>query len=206
MQLWMIRHALPVRVEGVAGAADPGLAPEGHDQARRLAEWLQGGPVDAVWSSPLRRARETAAPLAAALGVDVVIDDDLAEWDRHADSYIPLEELKAEGDPRYQELVDGTWADEDEGAAFAVRLLAAVDRVIAAHPGGEVAVVCHGGVINVYLAHVLGLAQAMFFHPGYTSVSRVQAARSGARGVASINEMGHLHRTTPARTAPDRMP
>mgnify|MGYP003602488868 CR=1 FL=1 len=181
MQLWMIRHALPVRVEGVAGAADPGLAPEGHDQARRLAAWLQGGPIEAVWSSPLRRACETAAPIAAAVGVDVVIDDDLAEWDRDADSYIPLEELKAEGDPRYQELVDGRWAGEDEGAAFAV--------------------VCHGGVINVYLAHVLGLAQSMFFHPGYTSVSRVHAARSGARGIASINEMGHLHRTAPDRSA-----
>jgi probable phosphoglycerate mutase len=197
MQLWMIRHALPLRVEGVAGAADPGLAPEGQEQARRLASWLRGGPIDAVWSSPLRRALETAAPLAAALGVEVVVDDDLAEWDRDADSYIPLEELRAEGDPRYQELVDGTWAGEDEGAAFATRLIGAVERVVAAHPGGEVAVVCHGGVINVYLAHVLGLGQAMFFHPGYTSVSRVHAARSGARGIASINELGHLHHREP---------
>lgn len=197
MQLWMIRHALPLRVEGATGAADPGLATEGHDQARRLADWLRGGPIEAVWSSPLRRARETAAPLAAALGVDVLVDDDLAEWDRDADAYIPLEELKAEGDPRYQELVDGTWAGEDEGAAFASRLLAAMDRIVAAHPGGEVAVVCHGGVINVYVAHVLGLGQAMFFHPGYTSVSRVHAARSGARGIASINETGHLHEPAP---------
>lgn len=194
MQLWLIRHALPVRVEGVVGAADPGLAPEGHDQAERLAGWLRGQPFDAVWSSPMRRARETAAPLAAALGLEVVVDDDLAEWDRDADSYVPLEELKAEGDPRYQELIDGTWAGEDDGAAFARRLIAAMDRIVAAHPGGDVAVVCHGGVINVYLAHVLGLGEAMFFHPGYTSVSRVHAARSGARGLASVNETGHLHR------------
>lgn len=192
MQLWLIRHALPLRVEGVAGGADPGLAEPGHDQARRLAAWLAAEPIEAVWSSPLRRARETAAPLAAALGVEVVLDDDLAEWDREADSYIPLEELKAEGDPRWQELVDGTWAGDDAGAAFAERLLAAMDRIVAAHPGGEVAVVCHGGVINVYLAHVLGLAEAMFFHPDYTSVSRVRAARSGARSIASINETGHL--------------
>lgn len=197
MQLWMIRHALPLRVEGATGGADPGLADDGHQQARRLADWLRGGPIEAVWSSPLLRARETAAPLAAALGVDVLVDDDLAEWDRDADAYIPLEELKAEGDPRYQELVDGTWAGEDEGAAFASRLLAAMDRVVAAHPGGEVAVVCHGGVINVYLAHVLGLGQAMFFHPGYTSISRVHAARNGARGIASINETGHLHDPAP---------
>ena len=194
MQLWLIRHALPVRVEGVAGGADPGLAEPGLDQARRLADWLADEPIEAVWSSPLRRAQETAGPLAAALGVEVRLDDDLAEWDREADSYIPLEELKAEGDPRWQELVDGTWAGDDQGAAFAARLLDAMERIIAAHPGGEVAVVCHGGVINVYLAHVLGLAEAMFFHPDYTSVSRVRAARSGARSIASINETGHLHR------------
>lgn len=193
MQLWLIRHALPERVEGVVGGADPGLAEAGHEQAARLAAWLAPVPFTAVWSSPLRRARETAAPLAAALGMDPVVDDDLAEWDREADAYIPLEELKAEGDPRWQELVDGTWAGEDEGAAFAERLIAAMERIVASHPGGDVAVVCHGGVINVYLAHVLGLAEAMFFHPDYTSVSRVRAARTGPRSIASINETGHLH-------------
>lgn len=192
MQLWLIRHALPLRVEGVASGADPGLSPEGVAQSERLAAWLHDAPLDAVWSSPLRRARDTAAPLARALGVETQIDDDLAEFDRDADFYIPLEELKAEGDPRYQELVDGTWAGEDAGAAFAHRLVAAMERVITAHPGGEVAVVCHGGVINVYLAHVLGLAEPMFFHPDYTGISRVRAARSGPRSIVSINETGHL--------------
>lgn len=192
MQLWLIRHALPLRVEGVASGADPGLSPEGVAQSERLAAWLHDAPLDAVWSSPLRRARDTAAPLARALGVEIQIDDDLAEFDRDADFYIPLEELKAEGDPRYQELVDGTWAGEDAGAAFAHRLVAAMERVITAHPGGEVAVVCHGGVINVYLAHVLGLAEPMFFHPDYTGISRVRAARSGPRSIVSINETGHL--------------
>ena len=61
MQLWLIRHALPVRVEGVVGAADPGLAPEGHDQAERLAGWLRGQPFDAVWSSPMRRVSAEVA-------------------------------------------------------------------------------------------------------------------------------------------------
>ncbi len=192
MQLWLIRHALPLRVEGVASGADPGLSPEGLAQSERLAAWLHDAPLDAVWSSPLRRALETAAPLARALGVETEIDDDLAEFDRDADFYIPLEELKAEGDPRYQELVDGTWAGEDARAAFAHRLVAAMERVITAHPGGEVAVVCHGGVINVYLAHVLGLADPMFFHPDYTGISRVRAARSGPRSIVSINETGHL--------------
>lgn len=192
MQLWLIRHALPVRVEDAPGAADPELSAAGLAQAERLADWLRHERLDAVWSSPLRRARETAAPLVRALGVDPVIDDDLAEFDRYADFYIPIEELRAEGDPRWQELVDGTWAADDRGRDFGERLLAAMDRVIAAHPGGDVAVVCHGGVINAYLAHVLGLAEPMFFHPDYTGISRVIAARSGERSIASINETAHL--------------
>ena len=194
MQLWLIRHALPVRVEDAPGAADPELSADGRTQAQRLADWLSEERIDAVWTSPLRRARETAAPLARALGVEPVVDDDLAEFDRDADFYIPLEELKAEGDPRYQELVDGTWASDDQGRDFGRRLLDAMNRAITAHPGGDVAVVCHGGVINVYLAHVLGLTDAMFFHPDYTGISRVKAARSGQRSIASINETGHLRR------------
>lgn len=192
MQLWLIRHALPVRIENAAGAADPGLSAEGAAQAERLAEWLHHEHLDAIWSSPLRRARETAAPLARAIGLEPVIDEDLAEFDRHADSYVPIEELKAEGDPRWRELVDGSWAADDRGRDFGERLIEAMDRVITAHPGGDVAVVCHGGVINVYLAHVLGLAEPMFFHPDYTGISRVIASRSGVRSIASINERAHL--------------
>ncbi len=192
MQLRLIRHALPVRIENASGAADPGLSAEGAAQAERLAEWLRHEHLDAIWSSPLRRARETAAPLARAIGLEPVIDEDLAEFDRHADSYVPIEELKAEGDPRWRELVDGTWAADDRGRDFEERLIEAMDRVITAHPGGDVAVVCHGGVINVYLAHVLGLAEPMFFHPDYTGISRVIASRAGMRSIASINECAHL--------------
>ena len=192
MQLRLIRHALPDRIENASGAADPGLSAEGAAQAERLAEWLRHEHLDAIWSSSLRRARETAAPLARAIGLEPVIDEDLAEFDRHADSYVPIEELKAEGDPRWRELVDGPWAADDRGRDFEERLIEAMDRVITAHPGGDVAVVCHGGVINVYLAHVLGLAEPMFFHPDYTGISRVIASRSGVRSIASINERAHL--------------
>jgi probable phosphoglycerate mutase len=50
-------------------------------------------------------------------------------------------------------------------------------------------------VINVYLAALLGLTPQLWFDPGYTSVSRVRAARSGARSLASLNETAHLYAT-----------
>ena len=55
---------------------------------------------------------------------------------------------------------------------------------------------CHGGVINSYLAHVLGLGgQPSFFYPNYTSIHRVAAAASGERSIVTINETAHLRGT-----------
>jgi broad specificity phosphatase PhoE len=197
MELLLVRHGLPVRVDHAPdGRADPGLAREGHEQARKLAAWLADDPLDAVWSSPLRRARETAAPVAEAHGVPVQVDDDLAEWDRQASFYVPLEELRAEGDPRYRALTEGRWAEEwdIDVAAFQRRVVGAVERVVAAHPGERAVLVCHGGVINAYLAWVLGLPseRLLFFEPVYAGISRVAASRTGARMILTVNEGPHL--------------
>ena len=55
---------------------------------------------------------------------------------------------------------------------------------------------CHGGVINTYLARVLGLGgQQSFFYPNYTSIHRVAAATSGERSIVTINETAHLRGT-----------
>ena len=95
MELLLIRHALPLRVEKRDGTpADPPLSAEGVRQAARLAAWLGRERVDAVYASPLRRARETAGPLAAAHGHEVRIEPGVVEFDPHSASYVPLEELK----------------------------------------------------------------------------------------------------------------
>ncbi|MGQ0432930.1 MAG: histidine phosphatase family protein [Microthrixaceae bacterium] len=187
MELLLIRHALPVRVDegSVDGPADPALAPLGVRQSDALAAWLAAEPIDAIWSSPMRRARETAAPLAARLGLDVRMDDGLAEYDKHSLSYIPIEELKAANDPRWNQL-------PERPEEFAAEVVEAIERVIEAHPRQRVAVVCHGGVINAYAGHVLGIADPLFFLPAYTSISRVLASTTGVRSIDSLNEASHL--------------
>lgn len=187
MELLLIRHALPVRIdEGMGdGPADPELAELGHAQAAALAEWLATEAVDAVWSSPMRRARETAAPLAARLGLDLTVDDGLAEYDKDAASYIPIEELKAANDPRWNQL-------PERPEEFAAEVVEAIERVIAAHPGQRVAVVCHGGVVNAYAGHVLGIADPLFFLPAYTSISRILASSRGVRSIGTLNESAHI--------------
>ncbi len=94
MELLIIRHALPVRRELDAGIADPQLSEDGLAQAERLAEYLASEKIHAVYASPLRRAQQTAGPLARSQGVDIVTVDDVAEWDRNSNEYVPVEELK----------------------------------------------------------------------------------------------------------------
>lgn len=193
MELLLIRHAEPIRVVDAAGPADPHLHERGIVQAARLATWLEAEELHAVWSSPMHRARETAEAVAAAQGLPVLVDEELAEFDREATSYIPLEELKAARDERYLAMLDGKLEDYDtDSATFQAGVVAAIERVVARHARQRVAVVAHGGVINAYLAHVLGIERMLFFEPRYTSVSRVLAASSGERSVLTLNETGHL--------------
>lgn len=195
MELLIIRHALPVRRELDEGIADPQLSPEGLAQAEHLAQYLSTEKIHAVYASPLRRAQQTAAPLAAVQGVPIVTEDDVAEWDRNSSEYVPVEELKAANDPRWQAMLRGEWnVHEESPDEFNGRCVAAVERLIAQHSGQTIAIVCHGGVINAYLVHVLGLTANVqgFFYPNYTSIHRVAAARSGERSIVTINETSHL--------------
>ena len=194
MELLLIRHALPVRREVVKGPADPELSVEGFAQAERLAQYLASESIAAIYVSPLKRALQTAAPLARRLGVTPVVVDDVAEFDRTSNEYIPMEELQATNDPRWQKLVDGVWDSTDETQEqFKDRVVGAFEKIIEQNSSTSVAVVCHGGVINLFLAHILGVqTQRGFFYPNYTSIHRVSASRSGVRSLMTLNETAHL--------------
>ena len=197
MELLLIRHAEPVKIVDADGPADPPLAQRGTAQANLLAEWLSSEVIDGVWSSPMARARETAEPLGAALELDVVVDHELAEYDREATSYIPIEELKAAKDERWLAMVEGSF-DADipiDPREFQAGVVQAIDHIVNGNPGGRVAVVCHGGVINAYIGHLLGVDRVLWFEPRYTSISRVMASRRGDRTVVSLNETAHLRHT-----------
>ena len=195
MELILIRHGLPERVEAGNGRADPGLSPNGQFQALQLARGLASEDLDAIYSSPMRRALQTAAPLAAAHGLTVRIEDHLAEFDRDAPFYIPHEELRRSGDPRWLALLQGEFSGTDgDGTleAFQARVVAAIEGLIQSHRGNRIAVVCHAGVLLAYLAHILGISEVLFFQPAYTSVHRVLASSGGRREIAAINEACHL--------------
>jgi len=190
-----VRHGLPVRVEGAEGPADPVLTDEGRRQSERLAEWLAHEHIDHLMSSTLRRAQQTAAPVGDRLGLGVELVQGLSEFDADADSYIPIEELRQTRDPRFFALVEGRWDELGstvDPSAFADLVHTTIEGVIERFPGQRVAVVCHGGVINLYLGRILGAERHLWFEPGYTSISRVAASRDGHRTIVSLNETAHL--------------
>jgi probable phosphoglycerate mutase len=197
MELLIIRHGLPVRRELTEGAADPELAPDGLRQAEHLAAYLESEHIDAIYASPMARAKQTAEPLAALLQMEIRISAGVAEWDQNSPEYVPVEELKAANDPRWHAMLAGEWSSDESEEDFRARVLEAVETIINDHRGQKVAVVCHGGIINGYLSHILGLGEFArgFFYPNYTSINRVAAASSGERSIVTVNETSHLRGT-----------
>ncbi len=197
MEIILVRHALPIRRENVDGPADPELSVDGHEQARHFAEYMALEHIDAIYTSPMKRAVQTAEPLAKMKGLTPVVVDGVAEFDQHSNEYIPVEELKATNDPRWKELMEGGFAGHEDATTFNSRVRESIEKIISENKGGRVVVTCHGGVINSYLAHVLNLAEntAQFFYPNYTSIHRVAASSAGHRSILSINETSHLRGT-----------
>lgn len=193
MQLLLIRHALPLRSEPGQGS-DPDLSEDGVEQAKRLPDALARFPVSRLVSSPQRRAIQTAQPVADHLGLDIAIDERLAEYDRDLPHYIPIEQIAAENPEELQRLMNGQLPSGVDVEAFQSRIFAAVDDLVAgADRDDTVAVFSHGGVINALLHRVLRTERLLSFHVDYASVTRLLwSSRAGALSVASVNGTEHV--------------
>lgn len=191
MELILIRHGLPEKVVREDGApADPPLSAIGHQQASRMAEWMRREDLHRLYSSPMKRALETAEPLSKISNIEVEVKEGVAEYDQNADNYIPVEELKEVDHDRWLRLMRGeVGIDFDD---FCYRVISELENLVADNSGKRVAVTCHGGVINVWTAHVIGFQPRLFFNPNYTSINRYLAASSGEKSVIGLNEAVHL--------------
>ncbi|GAA4777996.1 hypothetical protein GCM10023200_08630 [Actinomycetospora chlora] len=202
-QLVLVRHGEPLAATVEPGAADegagadPALSERGREQADRFATWLAATPdradVAEVVTSTMRRSRETAAPAVRLLGLpEPVAVEDLCEFDRGRASYRPVH-LRDEGDADWQSIRSGRFPDYVDGPAFTARVVAALDAVAERQdPRATAVVVCHAGVINTYVAAILGIARPLTFPLHHTSVTRVLVSRSGTRRVSSVNETQHV--------------
>jgi len=131
------------------GHADPPLNDAGRAQARELADRLRDTPFDAVYTSDLRRAHETAEIVAASHGVPVVADPGLREVDIGSWSGLTRAEVE-------QRFPDAEHHDGESRADHLARVLATVERIARAHPDARILIVSHGGSLRALRRHCAG--------------------------------------------------
>jgi len=131
------------------GQADRPLDAVGRRQARELAASLGAEAIDVVYSSDLRRARDTAAAVAARRGLPVLEVPELREKDYGSWEGLTDAEIRE----RYPESGFGGWGDGETTEAVAARVLDALGRIAVRHDGATVLVVSHGGPIAAVRRH-----------------------------------------------------
>ena len=197
MELLLIRHARPVRDEAPeGGSADPVLAAVGHLQAEATAEYLTAEGIDHIVSSSMKRALQTAEPLADRLGLAIEMLDDLRESDHRSQLYVPAEEMDRD-DPSIAHYFDperdlGETIFSDGYDQFRERVERSFEHVIRTNRSRTVAVFCHGMVTGVYLQILLGIDDPLSLLVDYCGITRVAASSTGLRTVRSVNETHHV--------------
>ncbi|MCI0340747.1 MAG: histidine phosphatase family protein [Planctomycetales bacterium] len=168
LTLLLVRHARSDlnRQHRFTGRRDPPLDEGGRAMAEALAADHGGEGWEAVWSSPLRRALETATPVARRAGLPVTTDPDLVElslgeWEgltpAEARARDPGTYAAWEADPARHAPPGGETAE-----AVAARALAAIGRLRAAHPAGRVLVVAHKATVRLVACSWLGIPLSRF--------------------------------------------
>ncbi|MDP3984872.1 MAG: histidine phosphatase family protein, partial [Acidimicrobiia bacterium] len=196
-EVWLIRHAeSEANASGIwQGQSESDLTARGAEQVEALGRRLQRTVFDLVVSSPLRRARQTAAVIGEAEIDEDLIEVNLGRWEGKTWRELAatdLSELEALG--RGEE---GRFGEVGESrAGLAARATAAVDRVFARLPaGGRAAVITHGGVLDVVIEQSFGRVNGrrLAGFPENTGVTRV-VRRYGHDRIVSFNDTSHLGR------------
>jgi probable phosphoglycerate mutase len=196
----LLRHGqTPLSAEQrFAGRGDVPLTETGRQQAAAAAARLAArGSIDAIISSPLRRARRTAEAVADATGAPVIVEDDLVETDFGKWEGMSFAEAGAQFPDEMAAWLAGADAAPPGGESFAAvgrRVLAALDRLLAAHPERTLLIVSHVTPIKTMLCRALLAPPATLFriHLDVAALSEVAWFADGPALVHSVNDTAHL--------------
>jgi probable phosphoglycerate mutase len=212
VRLYLIRHGESggnaARREGRTTDFDPPLTETGVEQAKRLGERMSRYGVDAVYTSPLQRAYNTGAEIAHRLGLEMTVLDDLQEINEPmrrngelagdvpplGENVIVLPEGVTHDDVKREFEQNPKWdtlPGSEKSGPFRARIKRAIDRIVEESPGKKVAVTCHGGVIQSYVAEVLGLHTDFPFYAFNASVTSIRAY-GDRRVIWRLNDLAHL--------------
>jgi 2,3-bisphosphoglycerate-dependent phosphoglycerate mutase len=166
-EVLLVRHADCYR--DLTDVADPPLSSVGREQARRLAERIKRHEPAAVYSSPLRRATETAR----------AITDDFTEDDRLVEMALEISE-------------DGALNFKESNDSAVARMRAVVDDVVRAHEGMRIVLVCHAASIVACLTDIMRLGPGQLrVLPYYTSISTIRVL-GDRQMVGALGDTAHL--------------
>jgi probable phosphoglycerate mutase len=166
-EISLVRHA--DCYHEMTEVVDPPLSALGREQARRLADRVRRHPPAAVYSSPLRRATETAR----------AISDNFTKDDRLVEMALEISE-------------DGTLDFQETHDSAAARMRGVIDDVVRAHEGQRVMLVCHAASIVACLTDVMRLeAGQLRLLPYYTSISTVRVL-GDRHMVGALGDVAHL--------------
>jgi probable phosphoglycerate mutase len=204
-ELLLIRHgASAAAVPGepfelLEGQADPPLAPEGLEQARKMAAWLADEPIAALFVTPLQRTAQTAEPLAEGTGIEPKVIPDLrevmlGEWEG-GEFRIRV----ANNDPIAARLFEEERWEVIPGAedmqSFGERVKRGLNQIAEeTGPGATGAAILHGGVIAEICHQLTGSRPFAFMQVDNTSITRIVRFADGGWLLRYFNETAHLRR------------
>ncbi len=204
MLLLLIRHGTTDLTTKQLVGRTPGvhLNAAGRQQAERLVDRLQGISIDHVACSPLERAQETAAPLAAARSLPVQTDPDLSEanygdWTGQEFKALRRTDLWKQVQQRP---ADARFPGGEAGREVQARVVGSIEALLTAHPKQTVAAFSHADVIKAALAHYIGIHLDLFqrLHVAPAAVSALILG-AGPPGLVCVNEVGGLAELLPQR-------
>jgi probable phosphoglycerate mutase len=189
-RIFFVRHGAHDRLDRFLCGRMPGvtLSETGHAQARSLARRLARESVVAIHTSPLERARQTAAPIGEALGLEPVVDEAINEVDFGDWTGAAFADLR--GRPEWRERGARGAPGGETMAQVQARIAAWVDTQRAEHPNAAVVAVCHGDVVKAGVCLALDLPldhhHRLDVAPG--SLTEIWAAERGCR-LHTLNEI-----------------
>jgi broad specificity phosphatase PhoE len=181
-RLYLLRHGEvePRSHRVFGGRIDMELSPLGHQQVQKVAQYFQRHPPHVMYSSPMKRVRQTLGPLAEWAGLEPVVLPGLREVDFGSWTGLSWEQVyerfKVSAFDWLKQLEAGSIAEAESTADFRQRVEESLERILRESANKEIAVVAHGGVIRMLLAIILDLpfAKMSIFDIEYASITKVK--------------------------------
>ena len=193
------QHIADARSGPVGDSFDPPLSERGQQQAKVVGERLSVDRIDVVYASPLKRAFDTGAEIARHHRMEPKVVHDLREVeifrdmpaDKSAVDFMGQGLLLGIRERMLREKKWDVYPYSESSHEFRKRTVNAVEMILAENEGKRVVIACHGGVINAYIGHIIGVEYDMFFRPAHASMHVVFSGH-GVRALQSLNDVHHL--------------